>query len=363
MYGIVVSVHLLSLFSAPDMLAAVQGFVFWGIGLHYFHGLSGQGAIAAWGEAVGITARGSAGGDGGGGAGVGGEQHMWVAAGDLGGRDHEASILIYIAVMALLVALRAPAGTGGGAEGGSLPSRRVGGRKEQERGGAGAAGKWRPVGGVGSTRQRRGRTRRRFGEEEEEEEEEEQEEEHVFDASEPLSEDISDSDEEDEEEQPLRFPSDPSRDLALSVEAFAKSFLEKFPKGEERQLEGEDGSKVVVSKQFVRDLPTMVRINGRRPMGESNEDKAVRAYRQIESSCNRLRNKPLPQGFKGPRKQASPAQVMAIATQNLGIYLYEEIVRLLFVPSSSKLWKRPALGFATPSVGGKRMYPHAWSSL
>ena len=43
MYGLVVALHLLSLFTAPDVLSGLQGFAFWAIGLHYYHGLSGGG--------------------------------------------------------------------------------------------------------------------------------------------------------------------------------------------------------------------------------------------------------------------------------------------------------------------------------
>jgi len=204
MYGLVVAMHLLSLFSAPDMLSAVQGFAFWGLGLHYYHGLSG-GAGFGFVSSTAVPARGSAAGDvtggGGGGAGAGG-----LAAVGQRGDHHELHLLLYIATMSVLVALRAPAGSARAAAAGSKAAR------------GGGDGKWRPAGAAGSRGRRRGRTRRRGDEYYEEEEED------LLDVSEPLSDDISDSDE--EEEELLRFPRDAARDQSLSVEAFAKTFLQ-----------------------------------------------------------------------------------------------------------------------------------------
>jgi len=36
MYGFVVGLHLLALFASPDVLGTMQGFAFWGIGMHYY---------------------------------------------------------------------------------------------------------------------------------------------------------------------------------------------------------------------------------------------------------------------------------------------------------------------------------------
>ena len=160
-----------------------KGFAFWGIGLHYYHGLSG-GVGMGFGVVTASPGRGRAAGDvtgGGERAGAGG----LAAIGQRGGH-HELHLLLYIAAMAMLVALRAPSGSARAAAAGSKAAR------------GGSDGKWRPVGAAGVRGRRRGRTRRR-GEEYYEEEEED-----LLDVSEPLSDEISDSDE--EEEEVLRFP-------------------------------------------------------------------------------------------------------------------------------------------------------------
>lgn len=71
----------------------------------------------------------------------------------------------------------------------------------------------------------------------------------------------------------------------------------------------------------------MVRINGRKAGGGlSNEAQTLSAYAALESACARVAQEALPKGHKGERKQATVEQVMALANQNLGIYLYEEVV-------------------------------------
>ena len=160
------------------------GFAFWGIGLHYYHGLSG-GEGMGFGSTTVAQGRGRSAGDvtgvGGARTGAGG----LAAVGQRGGH-HELHLLLYIAAMAILVALRAPSGSARAAVAGSKAAR------------GGSDGKWRPVGAAGVRGRRRGRTRRR-GEEYYEEEEED-----LLDVSEPLSVEISDS--EEEEEEVLRFP-------------------------------------------------------------------------------------------------------------------------------------------------------------
>jgi hypothetical protein len=83
-----------------------------------------------------------------------------------------------------------------------------------------------------------------------------------------------------------------------------------------------------IKKQFLRDVPTMVRINGRKARGDSAEAQTVSAYAALESACARVAQEALPKGHKGERKQANVEQVMALANQNLGIYLYEEVVAM-----------------------------------
>lgn len=72
----------------------------------------------------------------------------------------------------------------------------------------------------------------------------------------------------------------------------------------------------------------MVRINGRKAPGDSAEAQTVSAYAALESACARVAQEALPKGHKGERKQAIVEQVMALANQNLGIYLYEEVVAM-----------------------------------
>ena len=313
MYGLVVAVHLLSLFSAPDVLSGLQGFAFWAIGLHYYHGLSGGGGgkLAA---ALERAREGAADEDGG-----------------RGGRrgEHEVHLVLYIAAMALLVALRARRGAA-----------RVVSTRPRDGGGKGvggqAGGRWAPAGGVrgkGARGGRRGRPRRRAGEEEEEEEEEEE----AGFSPEPLSDEISDSSEgeadeaaaeaEAEAEEPLRFPKDGARDRRMSVQGFAASFLAKFPADTaQRQVQTPDGNTLALSKQFLRDVPTMVRVNGAKVAGATPEEKAAAAYAAIQRACAALEKAAVPEGVEGGRKYCAPGDVMALSTQNLGIFLYEEIV-------------------------------------
>ena len=309
MYGLVVALHLLSLFSAPDVLSGLQGFAFWAIGLHYYHGLSGGGGgkLAAALE----RAREGAGDEDGRAGGRGGE--------------HEVHLVMYIAAMALLVALRARRGAA-----------RVVSARPRDGGGKGvggqAGGRWAPAGGVrgkGARGGRRGRPRRRAGEEEEEEEEEDE----AGFSPEPLSDEISDSSEGEadeaaaEAEEPLRFPKDGARDRSMSVQGFAASFLAKFPADTaQREVQAPDGSTLALSKQFLRDVPTMVRVNGAKVAGATPEEKAAAAYAAIQRACAALDKAPVPAGVKGGRKYCAPGDVMALATQNLGIFLYEEIV-------------------------------------
>ena len=306
MYGLVVALHLLSLFSAPDVLSGLQGFAFWAIGLHYYHGLSG----------------------GGGGKLAAALERAREGAGDVDGRaggrggEHEVHLVMYIAAMALLVALRARRGAA-----------RVVSARPRDGGGKGvggqAGGRWAPAGGVrgkGARGGRRGRPRRRAGEEEEEEDE-------AGFSPEPLSDEISDSSEGEadeaaaEAEEPLRFPKDGARDRSMSVQGFAASFLAKFPADTaQREVQAPDGSTLALSKQFLRDVPTMVRVNGAKVAGATPEEKAAAAYAAIQRACAALDKAPVPAGVKGGRKYCAPGDVMALATQNLGIFLYEEIV-------------------------------------
>ena len=80
----------------------------------------------------------------------------------------------------------------------------------------------------------------------------------------------------------------------------------------------------------------MVRINGRKARGgHSNEAQTLSAYAALESACARVAQEALPKGHKGERKQATVEQVMALANQNLGIYLYEEVVAMYLTPLDS----------------------------
>lgn len=73
-------------------------------------------------------------------------------------------------------------------------------------------------------------------------------------------------------------------------------------------------------KQFAKDVPRMVRVDGRRPGGEgaSADERVAAAARAVQEACGRLK------GAEGTRALGRNAgEVMALATQGLGIALYE----------------------------------------
>mmetsp|Transcript_5031 Transcript_5031/g.8094 ORF Transcript_5031/g.8094 Transcript_5031/m.8094 type:complete len:325 (-) Transcript_5031:49-1023(-) len=203
---------------------------------------------------------------------------------------------LYIAALAMIAALSSASRT-------SAPQHR------QSKAARGEG--WRPAGAEA----RRRRTRR-------------EEEEPEFEV-EGLSDEYSDSEEEDVEEQPLRFPQDPSRDETEELEKFLTSYFEKYPRDSNtRTLKGVEGAEVTVSKQFRRDLPTMIRVNGKKADGEDDDSRTVFAYQVIKQAAEGLKPKK-----KGAKR--SPEDIMGIANQNLGIYLYESIVKRYEVEDKS----------------------------
>ena len=73
-------------------------------------------------------------------------------------------------------------------------------------------------------------------------------------------------------------------------------------------------------KQFAKDVPRMVRVDGRRPGGEgaSADERVAAAARAVQEACGRLK------GAEGKRALGrNVGEVMALATQGLGIALYE----------------------------------------
>ncbi|ELR23499.1 uncharacterized protein ACA1_071200 [Acanthamoeba castellanii str. Neff] len=67
-----------------------------------------------------------------------------------------------------------------------------------------------------------------------------------------------------------------------------------------------------VTKQFARDLPSLIRINGKGVQGSSDNEKVVTAYNMLLEATNH--NEMLTQ------------KLMEVANQNLGILLYEDLV-------------------------------------
>jgi hypothetical protein len=243
MYGGVVGLHLLALFSAPDVYSTIQAFAFWGIGLHYYADLDQTGAAVM-----------------------------------RGAKDRAASGApqgVYIVALLLLAVLSTAGSRGDGASGG-----RRGGRGRKRRGMVANAGGDSDLG-----------------------------------LSE-IDEYASDSDEEEEDgedEQLLEFPADPGRDRVEKLQAFEKDFFAKYPpeKAAQRVKSSDGKTERMVSKQFLEDVSTMVRLDGRKVQGKDDAEKALAAFAAIE---------------KGVGKGGDAASVMGMANQNLGTYLYQMLV-------------------------------------
>mmetsp|Transcript_51941 Transcript_51941/g.118450 ORF Transcript_51941/g.118450 Transcript_51941/m.118450 type:complete len:167 (-) Transcript_51941:155-655(-) len=74
----------------------------------------------------------------------------------------------------------------------------------------------------------------------------------------------------------------------------------------------------------------MIRIDGRRPDGTTDEERVASAHRAISEACGRLKGK------EGARPRGrNLAQVLALATQNLGITLYEATLKRYQVADAS----------------------------
>jgi len=69
----------------------------------------------------------------------------------------------------------------------------------------------------------------------------------------------------------------------------------------------------VVTRQFARDLPCLIRINGKESSGKTDGDKILHAYNKLLEAAN------------GEKQFVE--LVMELANQNLGIFLYEKLVK------------------------------------
>jgi hypothetical protein len=64
--------------------------------------------------------------------------------------------------------------------------------------------------------------------------------------------------------------------------------------------------------------------------GETDEQRAVEAYDVISRACACISKQPTPKGQKKGARElalARPEEVVAVANQNLGIFLYEQVVK------------------------------------
>jgi len=270
LYGVVVGAHLVSLMVAPNVVGTLQGFGFWGVGLHYY---------STYLPPISSSAQGSAGTP----------------------LNADPPHTIYIAAVVLLSSLSSLAY--------APPTRPT--RQPRTK----PPAPWRPAGAAVPRRRRR--------------------------VDDDLYEGLSGSSEEDysdeeyeipeEEETALRFPPDKSRDVKEQLGSWVDDFFQKYPLDKhEKTLEAAGGKNVSVSKQFRRDVPTMVRVNGKQPPGDDDDQRTLRAFEAIAAACGKLS-----EGKKKPEKGTSVEEVMGFANQNLGIYLYEAVVNRYQAEDSS----------------------------
>lgn len=87
----------------------------------------------------------------------------------------------------------------------------------------------------------------------------------------------------------------------------------KFTQGEGQTPRHESFIPTIVKRQFARDVPSMIRINGKIVNGRTDNEKVLIAYRILHD------------GLAGNDKLVN--LVMSLANQNLGIFMYEKLVK------------------------------------
>jgi hypothetical protein len=113
-------------------------------------------------------------------------------------------------------------------------------------------------------------------------------------------------------------------DESLSVSILLRAFLTEYHSSyvterslvAQSQLLPRSGKRpeVMMNRQFVRDVPSLLRLNGAPPPGESPEDKVRYVYDAIVKAV------------EGNTEKAQ--RVTIVCNQNLGVYLYEKLVQV-----------------------------------
>eukprot|EP00802_Teleaulax_amphioxeia_P006774 Tamp_06779.p1 GENE.Tamp_06779~~Tamp_06779.p1 ORF type:complete len:463 (+),score=110.77 Tamp_06779:144-1391(+) len=116
------------------------------------------------------------------------------------------------------------------------------------------------------------------------------------------------------------FEWDEAQSVSLQLRAFLSEYHSSYVTERslvaQSQLLPRSGKRpeVMMNRQFVRDVPSLLRLNGAPPPGESPEDKVRYVYDAIVKAV------------EGNTEKAQ--RVTIVCNQNLGVYLYEKLVHL-----------------------------------